>query len=159
MENEPSKLDDMITEAGGIAPAEGGEVAAVSTAPAPLPEYIKGLTGSLVTVAGAIACDRANVTRLEPVEVAQLSDALANVLRFYLTVDGMDEKAVAWITVGAVAIGVIGNRRPLAPRPPVVEIAPDAPLEPDAPEEVVAAQMGAVDKLMGAANDNAPSGT
>lgn len=148
MAEEQSKLDDMISEVGGAPTAEGGEVVAVSSAPPPLPEYIKGLTGSLVTVAGSIACDRANVTRLEPVEVAQLSDALANVLRFYLTVDGMDEKAVAWITVGAVAVGVIGNRRPLEPKVPVGEVTTVIP-SPDAPEEVVAAQLGAVDKLMG----------
>ena len=112
-------LDAMIAEAGGPVAAEAvavGQGAPVAVAGVPaLPDYVRGLTGSLVSAVGAIICDKARVTRLEHEEVAGLSEALNNLLRFYLTVDGLDEKAAAWLAFGAVSIQVASNRRRLDP--------------------------------------------
>lgn len=147
-------LDAMISEVGGIPEAGGaGEEVPmdvrtnISTAPAPLPDFVQAVTVPLVEVVGAIACDAARVSHLEGGEVDALAGAVNNVLRFYLTLDGIDEKTAAWLALGAVGLGVVKNRKRL---PPKDEAAPmgavvDIPSE----AEIIAAQAGALADVTG----------
>jgi hypothetical protein len=143
-------LDTMISEAGGLPEAGGAGEAApapVSTAPAPLPEFVQAVTVPLVEVVGAIACDAARVTSLERNEVEALAGAVNNVLRFYLTLDGLDQKTAAWLALGAVGLGVVQNRKSLPPKdaaPPVVPVV-DIPSE----AQIIAAQTGALAEMTG----------
>lgn len=143
-------LEAMISEAGGIPEAGGagkGEPVAVSTAPAPLPDFVQAVTVPLVEVVGSIACDAARVTPLAGNEVEALAGAVNNVLRFYLTMDGIDEKTAAWLALGAVGLGVVKNRQRLAPK---VEAEPMAAVV-DIPSEaeIIAAQAGALADVTG----------
>jgi hypothetical protein len=143
-------LDAMISEAGGIPDARGegeGAAIAVSTVPAPLPDFVQAVTVPLVEVVGSIACDAARVTPLESREVDALAGAVNNVLRFYLTLDGLDEKTAAWLALGAVGLGVVKNRERLpstAVTPPQVDVVA-APSE----AEIIAAQEGALADVTG----------
>jgi hypothetical protein len=143
-------LDAMISEAGGIPDAIGegeGAAIAVSTAPAPLPDFVQAVTVPLVEVVGSIACDAARVTPLESREVDALAGAVNNVLRFYLTMDGLDEKTAAWLALGAVGLGVVKSRERL---PTKVEAGPmmEAAVVPSE-AEIIAAQAGALADVTG----------
>lgn len=143
-------LDAMISEVGGIpeAGAAGeGAPASVSSAPAPLPDFVQAVTVPLVEVVGAIACDAAHVTPLGGGEVEALAGAVNNVLRFYLTMDGLDEKTAAWLALGAVGLGVVKNRQRL---PPKAEEAPmGAVVNVPSEAEIIAAQAGAMADVTG----------
>lgn len=152
-------LDEMIAEAGGPGAAVAAEAyAAGPSGVPPLPDYVRGLTGSLVSAGGAIICDKARVTRLEQDEVAGLSEALNNLLRFYLTVDGLDEKAAAWLAFGAVSLQVASNRRRLEPahHPNGRDVDETMAVSPILTEaEIVASQEAALSSFAGGGNDAA----
>ncbi|ARJ65500.1 hypothetical protein WV31_07455 [Magnetospirillum sp. ME-1] len=143
-------LDAMISEVGGISEAGGageGASAPVSSGPAPLPDFVQAVTVPLVEVVGAIACDAAHVTRLESREVDTLAGAVNNVLRFYLTMDGLDEKTAAWLALGAVGLGVVKNRERLPPKAEAAVMGAVANIPSEA--EIISAQAGALADIAG----------
>lgn len=155
------KLDEMIAEVGGPVVVENGEAVVTASAVVgvpPLPDYVQAVTVPLVEVVGVIACDAAKVTHLERTEVAALSDAVNNLLRFYLTMDGLDEKTAAWLALGAVGLGVVKARKKVVPTTypngrDGGESADAAAIcaENASGADIVAAQLGAVDALVGGA--------
>lgn len=112
-------LDAMISEAGGVPEAGGageGGSTEVSTVPAPLPDFVKAMAVPLVEVVGSIVCDAAHVTPLEDGEVDRLAAAVNEVLKYYLTIDRLDDKAGAWLALAAVGMGVATKRKRLPPK-------------------------------------------
>lgn len=113
------ELDTLRAEAAAMAPQPTTEAPAEAPPPEVLSPVDEGFARILGTAAGGVGnilCRRLNVTGLDEGEAAALGSALERLVAAY-DIGPQDPKGQAWMGFGLVMLGVVGNRRPLPPKP------------------------------------------
>ncbi|MGE5476174.1 MAG: hypothetical protein ACM3Q1_05935 [Bacteroidales bacterium] len=81
----------------------------------PVDEGFARILGTAAGGVGNILCRRLNVTGMDESEAASLGAALERLVAAY-DIGPKDPKGQAWMGLGLVMLGVVGNRRPLPPK-------------------------------------------
>ncbi|ARJ65476.1 hypothetical protein WV31_07330 [Magnetospirillum sp. ME-1] len=124
--------DELNTLRAEVAVEAAAEVEAAVPAPEPPPVAEEGLVsamGMMVKGLSGPLCRRANVTGLDDAEAAMMGAAIAQLVTVY-DIGPKDPKGAAWMGFGMAAIGILGNRRPLAPPQEIAAQPVDAPPPP-----------------------------
>ena len=77
----------------------------------------------IIAIGGWLICRRANVTSLTHDEIKDMASAVGVLATLYEIGGNLDPRSAAWLGLGMVTLGVIGNRRPLAPKEPAAQTA------------------------------------
>lgn len=113
------ELNTLRAEAATMAPEPAPETPAEAPPAevvAPVDEGFARILGTAAGGVGNILCRRLNVTSLDDGEAAALGAALERLVAVY-DIGPQDPKGQAWMGFGLVMLGVVGNRRQLAPKP------------------------------------------
>lgn len=108
------------------AEAQASQAAAEAAEQAPEPENqlvlppvdpgFSAVMGKVIYALAAPICRKANVTGLEQEEADAIGASLALLIEVY-DVGPKDPKGAAWLGLALTVVGVLGNRRKLAPLP------------------------------------------